>query len=328
MRIATRRTFLAWGLLGALSFGGVFASTTASAQYPTRPIRIIVPYTPGGITDTVTRLIGEKLSTALGQPVVVENKSGANSIIGVDAAAKSPPDGHTLVMVIGAHAVNATLYAGKLPFDPVADFAPVSLVGIAPLVMVASAKLGVNNLSEFLALARANPGQLNIGSSGIGAAGHLTMEYLKYRTKIDVGHVAYRGAMPALTDVMAGNIAAQFDTLSTMKPQIDAGKIRGIALASEKRSSFAPDIPTFAEAGLPDFDLSTWTLLMAPAKTPKPIVDRLSSEVAKAVRASADRLADLGIEPVGNTPEQATEFLKAEIEKWGKIVREANVKPE
>ena len=320
----------AFALCAALALCSVAASVGAArAQaFPSKIIRIVVPYTPGGITDTVTRMVAEQIAPALGQSIVIENKPGANSIIGADTVAKSPPDGHTLVMVIGAHAANATLYAGRIPFDVVADFAPVSLVGTTPLVMVASSKLPVKNFAEFLAHAKANPGALSYGSSGVGAAAHLTMEYLKRRAGIEAVHVPYRGTGPALTDLMGGNIGALFDTLSAMKPQIDAGTIRGIALASDKRSSYAPDLPTFAEAGLPDFTAGTWTLLMAPAKTPKEIVDRLSSEVAKAVKnpAFAAKLEGLGIEPVGNTPEQATEFLKAEVAKWGAIIREANVK--
>jgi tripartite-type tricarboxylate transporter receptor subunit TctC len=329
--MATAQAWRVWALalFSTLLLGGLAAPGTALAQsYPNKIVKIVVPYTPGGITDTVTRMVGEQLATALGQPIVVENKPGANSIIGADTVAKSPPDGHTLVMVIGAHAANATLYAGRLPFDPIADFAPVSLVGTTPLVMVASSKTGIGNFAEFVAAAKAKPGTLNYGSSGVGAAAHLTMEYLKRRAGIDVVHVPYRGTAPALTDVMAGNITAMFDTLSAMKPQIDAGTIRGVALASEKRSSYAPDLPTFAEAGLPDFVSSTWTMLMMPAKTPKEIVERVSSEVAKIVRSPAftAKLEGLGIEPVGNSPEQATEFLKAEVAKWGAIIRDANVK--
>ena len=326
--MAVGRKLRALTLLASCLLGALAGAPAALAQYPTRIIKIVVPYPPGGITDTVTRMVGEQLAASLGQPVVIENKPGANSIVGADSVAKSPPDGYTFVMVIGAHAANATLYAGRLPFDAVADFTPVSLVGTTPLVMTASSKLGANTLPEFLAAAKARPGALNYGSSGIGAAAHLTMEYLKKRTGIDIVHVPYCGTAPALTDLMAGNISALFDTLSAMKPQIDAGHIKGLALASDKRSPYAPEIPTFAEAGLPDFVASTWTLLMAPAKTPKEIVDRVSAEIAKAARtpAFAGKLEGLGIEPVGNTPEQATDFLKAEVAKWGAIIRDANVK--
>jgi tripartite-type tricarboxylate transporter receptor subunit TctC len=322
----TKRHLLAASLAAVIG-----AAAPAFAQgYPNRPVRIVVPYTPGGITDTVTRLVGEQLALALGQPVVIENKPGANSIVAADFVAKSPPDGHTLVMVIGAHAGNATLYAGRIPFDPIADFAPISLVGTTPLVMATSAKLPINNYAEFIAYAKANPGKLNFGSSGIGAAAHLTMESLKRRAGIDMVHVPYRGTGPALTDLMAGNIGALTDTLSSLKPQIDAGTIRGIAVADSKRSANAPDIATFAESGLPDFNLATWTMLMAPANTPRPIVDRLASEVARIVATPAFRakMDALGIEPVGNSPAEATAFLKDEVAKWGAIIRDSNIKLE
>jgi tripartite-type tricarboxylate transporter receptor subunit TctC len=311
-------------LLSALALlPWLFGSRASAAEYPSRPIKIIVPYAPGGITDTVARLVAEQLSPALGQSVIVENKPGANSIIGADAVAKSPADGYTLAMVIGAHAANATLYAGKLPFDPVGDFAPVSLVGTTPLVMVTGTKLPVRTLGDFIDYAKSHPGAMNYGSSGIGAAAHLTMEDLARRTGIELVHVPYRGSSLAMVDLMAGQIDAMFDTLLLLKPQIDAGSIRGIAVASSTRSAYAPDLPTFAEAGVPDFVSSTWTLLLAPASTPKPIVDRLSSEVAKAVRTKAfkDKLLELGVEPVGNTPEEAADFLKAEVLKWGAVIR-------
>lgn len=316
--------------LAALLLAGVLGAGAALAQsYPTRPVRIVVPYTPGGITDTVTRMVGEQLSPVLGQSVVVENKPGANSIIGADLVAKSPPDGHTLGMVIGAHAANATLYAGKLPFDPVASFVPVSLVGTTPLVMTASKKLPVKTVAELVAYAKANPGKVAFGSSGVGAAAHLTTEAFKRRVGVDMVHVPYKGTAPALTALMSGEIGILVDTLLSLKPHIDAGSITGIALAGDKRSPTAPDIPTFVEGGV-DLIGSTWTLLIAPAGTPAAIVDRLSSEIAKAVRSPAmkEKLAGLGVEPVGNTPAEAMEFLKAEVAKWGAVIREADVKAE
>jgi tripartite-type tricarboxylate transporter receptor subunit TctC len=321
-----RRSVLLLSLLAMLP--GVVGASAVAADYPSRPIKIVVPYAPGGITDTVARLVGEQLAPALGQNVIVENKPGANSIIGADAVAKSPADGYTLAMVIGAHAANATLYAGKLPFDPVADFAPVSLVGTTPLVMVTSTKLPVRTLRELIDYAKSHPGAVNYGSSGVGAAAHLTTEDLARRTGIELVHVPYRGSALAMADLIAGHIGAMFDTLLLLKPQIDAGSIRGIAVASDKRSAYAPDIPTFAEAGVPDFISSTWTLLLAPANTPRPIVDRLSSEVAKALggKAFRDKLLELGVDPVGNTPGEAAEFLKAEVTKWGAVIRAIHLK--
>jgi tripartite-type tricarboxylate transporter receptor subunit TctC len=325
LRPPSRRTLLA---AAALLAAGFLAPRAEAQAWPNRTIRIVVPYTPGGITDVVTRIVGERLSAALGQPVVIENKPGANSILGADSVAKSPPDGYTFVMVIGAHAANATLYAGKLPFDPVGSFAPVSLVGVAPLVMAGSPKLPARSVAELVAYAKANPGRVNFGSSGVGAAAHLTTEYLKRRAGIDMVHVPYRGSAPALTGLMAGDIGVLVDTYSTLKPQIEAGAIRALAIASASRSPHAPDIPTFAEGGIPDFTSSTWTLLLAPAGTPPDIVSRVSAEIARAVRdpAVAGRFADLGVEPAGGTPAEAEAFLKAEVEKWGGIIREAGVK--
>ena len=327
MSTVSRLRIVCGAVLAAACLAGAASAALAQA-YPTRPIKIVVPYTPGGITDTVTRMVGEQLSPALGQPVVIENKPGANSIIGADQVAKSPPDGYTLGMVIGAHAANATLYAGRIPFDPVADFAPVSLVGTTPLVMAMTAKLPIKTYAEFIEYAKANPGKVNFGSSGVGAAAHLTSENLKRRAGIEMVHVPYRGTGPALTDLMAGNIQVLLDTLSSLKPQIDAGSIRGIALSDTKRSAYAPEIPTFIESGLPDFVSGTWTLLVAPANTPAPIVDRLATEVAKIVKSPAfkAKMDNLGIEPVGNSPAEATEFLKSEVAKWGAVIRDANVK--
>jgi len=261
---------------------------------------------------------------------VVENKPGANSIVGAGAVATSPPDGHTLAMVIGAHAANATLYAGRLPFDPVASFAPVSHVVTAPLVLAGTGKLPVRTLQEFIARAKARPGGINYGSSGVGAAAHLTMEDLKLRTGIDLVHIPYRGTQPALQDLVAGNIGALFDTYSTLKPQFDAGTIRPLGIASAQRASFAPDLPTFAEAGVPEFVSSTWCMLLAPAGTPGPVVERISTEVARIVRdpAMAARFEALGFEPVGSTPEQARAFLGSEIERWGAVIRASDVKVE
>lgn len=325
----TRRNF-AFGLAAGSMAAAMFPSAAVAQAYPTRQIRIVVPYTPGGITDVVTRLIGEQLATTLGQSVIIENKPGANSLIGADQVAKSAPDGHTLVMVIGAHAANATLYAGRIPFDPVADFAPISLVGVAPLVMAVSNNVPAKTLPEFIAYAKANPGKLNYASSGVGAAAHLTMEDLKRRAGLDMVHVPYRGTGPALTDLMAGNVGAMIDTQLGLKPQIDAGAIRGLFIAGEKRSPTMPDLPTAIEGGMPGFVSSTWTLLMAPGKTPSAIVDRLAAEVAKAVKnpTVAAKLSELGVEIVGNGPVEATAFLKGEVAKWGTVIRDANVKLE
>jgi len=302
---------------------------SASAQaYPTRSIRMVVGYTPGGFTDTMARAVADKLTGALGQSVLVENKPGANSIIGADTVAKAAPDGYTLGMVIAAYSVNATLYAGKLPYDTQKDLIPISLVGVSPLILVANNNFPAKNIPELLAYAKANPGKINFGSSGVGAAAHLGMEYLMSMTGTKMVHAPYKGTAPALTDLMGGQIQIMFDAPSSMLAQVKGGKIKALAMASDKRVPFAPDIPTVIEGGVPGYTYGTWALLLAPAGTPRDIINKLSSETARQLRTpeTKEKFASLGVEPVGNTPEEALTFLKAEIEKSGKIVRDAGVK--
>jgi tripartite-type tricarboxylate transporter receptor subunit TctC len=322
---ASRRAVLA---LGALAGGLAGASgRTLAADYPARPVRIIVPYTPGGTTDIATRLVADPLSKVLGQPVVVENKPGANSIVGAAAAASSPADGHTIVMVLPAHAANATLQAGKMPFDPITGFSPVSLVVQAPLVLAGSKQVPARTLQEFLDYAKRNPGKVNYGSSGIGATAHLAMELLKLQTGVRMEHIPYRGTQPALQDLMAGNIGLLFDTYSTLKPQFDAGNIVPLGIAAAERTAFAPDLPTVMEAGIDRFVASSWCMLLAPAGTPQGVVDRLAAEVAKIVRepAMAAKLQDLGFVVEGLPPARTGEFLRSEVERWGSVIRSANV---
>ena len=322
---ASRRAVLALGVLAGASAGA--AGRALGADYPTRPVRIIVPYTPGGTTDIATRLVAEPLSRALGQPVVVENRSGANSIVGAAAAASSPADGHTLVMVLPAHAANATLQAGKLPFDPVAGFSPVSLVVQAPLVLAGSKRVPARTLGGFIDYAKRNPGRVNYGSSGIGATAHLAMELLKLRTGARMEHVPYRGTQPALQDLMAGNIGLLFDTYSTLKPQFEAGSVLRLGIAAAERAAFAPDVPTIIEGGIPGFVASSWCMLLAPAGAPQVIVDRLAAEVGRIVRdpAMAAKLQDLGFVVEGLPPARTGEFLRSEVERWGAVIRSANV---
>ena len=306
-------------------------SAGALAQaFPNRPIRWIVPYTPGGITDNVTRLVAQKIQEQSGWNVVVENRPGANSILGADLAAKSPPDGHTFLTVIAAHAANATLYAGKLPYDPVKSFAPVSLVAIAPLILTANNNFPVKDVKELIANARANPGKISFGSSGIGAAAHLTTELLKQTAGIDMLHVPYKGMARALQDMMGGNIQILIDVPSTLMPHVRGGKIKALGMFSARRIAGAPEVPTVAEAGGPPLESSTWVLFLAPAGTPRDIVNRISTETARAVGAGdlKTRFESIGIEPVGNTPEQAGKFLDDEIAKWSKVILAAGVKAE
>jgi tripartite-type tricarboxylate transporter receptor subunit TctC len=301
-----------------------------SQAYPNKPIRWVVPYTGGGLTDNVTRIVTQKMATSLGQPIIVDNRPGANSILGTDLVAKAAPDGYTIVTVIAGHAANATLYQGKLSYDPVKSFAPVSLAGIAPLILTVNNNFPAKNVKELIAYAKANPGKVNFGSSGIGAAAHLTTELLKQTADIDMVHVPFKGTAPALIALMAGDIQILVDVPSTLMPHVRGGKIKALAMFSAKRIQGAPEVPTMAEAGGPALESSTWVLFLAPAGTPREIVNRLSAEARKAINESEikERFTQIGIEPVGNSPEEAGKFLQDEIAKWGKVINTAGVKAE
>jgi len=283
------------------------APLIAHAQaWPSKPIRWVVPYTGGGITDVVTRVVTQKMQASLGQPIVVDNRPGANSILGSDIVAKAAPDGYTMLTVIAGYAANVTLYQGKLPFDPRKD------------------------VRELIAYAKANPGKVNFGSSGIGAAAHLTTELLKQIAGIDMVHVPYKGTAPALTALMANDIQILVDVPSTLMPHVRGGKIKALAMLSAKRIAGAPEVPTMVEAGGPPLESSTWVLFMAPGGTPREIINRLAQETAKAIHESdiKDRFNQIGIEPVGNRPDEAAKFLEAEIAKWAKVITSAGVKAE
>ncbi|MBL8381542.1 MAG: tripartite tricarboxylate transporter substrate binding protein [Burkholderiales bacterium] len=303
------------------------AAGAAAQAWPAKPIRMIVPYTPGGYTDNMARGVGEPLARALGTTVIFENRPGANSILGAEMLAKSAPDGYTLGTVIAAHSANATLYP-KLPFDVQKDFAPVALISVAPLILVANNDFPAKSVAEFIAYAKANPGRINFGSSGNGAAAHLTMEYLKGLTGTSMQHVPYKGTAPALTDLIGGAIGVMFDVPATMMPHVRAGKIRALGVTSDKRVGGAPEVPTFNESGMPGFLASSWAMVLAPAGTPADIVNRLATEITRVVRGQAfrDRFESQGIIPAGGTPEEAAAFLRTEVAKWGKVIRDANVK--
>ena len=316
--------------LSALILLGSTALQAQGTAWPGKPIRWIVPYPPGGITDSATRMVLQKVQDQTGWTVVVENKPGANSILGADLAAKAAPDGYTFLTVIAAHAANATLYAGKLPFDTVKSFAPMSLVAIAPLIMTANNGLPAKDVKELIAYAKANPGKISFGSSGVGAAAHLTTELFKQTAGVDMVHVPYKGTAPALQDLMGGSIQILVDVPSTLMPLVRGGKIKALGMFSAKRVAGAAEVPTIAEAGGPPLEGSTWVMFLAPASTPRDIVNRMAGETAKAV-ASADikgRFETIGIEPVGNTPEEAGKFLDDEIAKWAKVIATAGVKAE
>ena len=318
-----RRIILAALLLAA-------GAALGQSNYPSKPIKWIVPYPPGGITDSVTRMIAQKLEERLGQPVVIENKPGANSIVGVTMVAKAPADGYTMLTVIAAHAANATLYAGKLDFDPVKSFEPISLAAIAPLILTCNSNFPVKDAKELIAYARANPGKISFGSSGVGSATHLTMELFKQTAGIDMVHIPFKGTAPALTAALAGDIQVLGDVPSSLMPHVRAGKLRALFLYAQKRSPGAPEVPTIVEAGGPSVEGSTWVMFLAPASTPSSIVNRISAETAKIVAdpAMRERFEQIGIEPVGTTPAETAKYLAEEIAKWGKVIQVAGVKAE
>ncbi len=304
----------------------IAAPSFAQPAWPNKPIRIVVPYTPGGFTDVTARLVAQKLQERLGQPVVVENKPGGNSILGVDAVAKSVPDGYTFGIVIAAYAANTTLYP-KLPYDPRKDLTGVSLIGVSPLLAAVNNDAPFKNAKELVDYAKRNPGRVSFGSSGNGSAAHLTTELLKAQTGAYMLHIPYRGAAPALSDLMGGHIQLFFDAASGLIQPGKSGRVRLIGVASDKRLPAAPDVPTFIEQGLTGFTGSTWAGMLAPASTPRDIVKRMSDEVARIVRLDdvKAKLEGMGTIPVGNTPEEFDTFIASETAKWGKVIRDAKV---
>lgn len=320
------KTGLLAAALAAVSFNAFAQANAAAQNYPNKPIRWVVPYTPGGFTDNVTRMVTAKVQTILGQPIIIENKPGANSIIGADFVAKAAPDGYTILTVITAHAANATLYKGKLPFDHKA-LVPVSLAAISPLILTTSKNFPVKNISELIAYAKANPGKVAYGSSGIGAAAHLTSELLEATAGIDMIHVPYKGTAPALADLMANNIQILVDVPSSMMPHVNGGKVNALAMFSSKRLPSAPNVPTITESGGPPIESSSWVMFFAPPGTPAPIVDKLSKAVAEALQSPeiVKRFTDLGIVPMGLNPAETGKFLAAEVDKWGNVITTAKV---
>ena len=325
-RSITRRRFTTALAAGA----AVLAVPTVRAQaWPAKPIRVIVPYPPGGFTDVTARLVTQKLQERLGQTVLVDNKPGANGIIGADALAKSPPDGYTFAVVIAAHAANTTLYP-KLPYDPSKDLQAVSLIGVSPLVAAANNDAPFKTAAELIDYARKNPGKVSFGSSGSGSAVHLTTEYLKALTQTQMVHIPYKGAAAALTDLMGGQIQLFMDAAQGLINPGKTGKVRLIGVASEKRLPALPDVPTFIEQGVKGFTGSTWAGLLAPAGTPTAIVKRVADEVAAIVKLDdiKAKFEALGTIPAGSTPAEFETFIASETAKWGKVIRDAKVTAE
>ena len=314
---------LSWVLLAPCGL----ALAQPSTAYPQRPVRFIVPYAPGGSSDVIARLLGQKLADALGQPFVVDNRPGAGSMIGTDLAARSAPDGHTIILSDMPHAINPSIHA-RVPYDPVNDFSPITLVGVAPLMLFVNPAMPARALKEFIAQAKAQPGKIAIGSGGIGATTHLLAELLQVRAGIQLTHVPYKGAGPAIADVVAGQIPATFTSMATAAPHVQAGKLRALAVTSARRVASLPEVPTFEESGVAGMIVEHWWGVMAPAHVPDAIVHRLHDELVTAVNSSdtRSRYGNLALEPRTSTPTAFRAFVEAETKRWAQVVRSAAFK--
>ncbi|WP_341915121.1 tripartite tricarboxylate transporter substrate binding protein [Polaromonas sp. YR568] len=305
----------------------------AQTTWPTKPVRIVVPFAPGGTTDILARAVAPELTKAFGQPFIVDNRAGAGGNVGADLVAKSPGDGYTLLMgTVGTHGINKSLYS-KMPYDPQKDFAPITLVAGVPNVMVMNAekaaKLGINNVADFVKYAKAHPGQFSMASSGNGTSIHLAGELFKSQTGIFMTHIPYRGSGPALLDLIGGNVDVMFDNLPSAMPQIKGGKLKAFAVTSAQRSTAMPELPTVEEAGkLKGFEASSWFGLLAPAGTPPDVVSRIQQEVAKALATPAikEKMLAQGAIPSGNTPQEFAKLIDAEITKWALVVKASGAK--
>lgn len=319
-----RKLFIALGAV--LLIGAGFGNEAAAQGYPNRPIKIMVPFTPGGGTDILTRIVAAKLSESMGQQVLVENRPGANTIVATEALVRSAPDGYTLLMQTNNLASNVTLYAGKLSFDTLKDLAPVSLVAGNPHVLVVNPAVPARDLREFIALAKSKPGGISFASAGSGTVNHLSGELLKMLAGIDMLHVPYKGSGSVMPDLLGGQVNALFAAMPTVTGHIREGKLRAIAVTTPKRFRGLPDAPTIAEQGYPGYDFSSWFGILAPAGTPRPAVDRLHAEIVKALKDPGvlDRLKDYEI--FGSSPEEFAAFIRVEIDKTAKIIRASGAK--
>lgn len=317
-------------LLGLVAAVVALAPQSAAAQaYPEKPIRFIVPYAAGGTTDLLSRAIAQKLSEALGQGVVPDNRPGAGGNVGAEIAAKSPPDGYTMLMApVSPMAINVTLYGSKMAFNPEKDFAPVTLVAKVPLVVVVNPSVPAKTLMELIALAKSKPGRLNYGSAGNGSSNHLVGEMLKTAAGIDMVHIPYRGGGPGMMALVAGQIDVLIGQVPTVTPMVNAGRLRALAVSGAQRSPALPEVPTMAEAGLSGFDATAWYSIVVPAGTPKPIIARLNAELVKILK-SPDiraRLISEGADVETSTPEELAAFVRSEIPKWAKAIKDSGTK--
>lgn len=310
--------------LTIIAVGGI--SSARAQSYPDKVIKLVVPWPPGGLVDVLGRVLGQKMSDSLGQPIIVENRPGAGGNIGTDAVAKSPPDGYTLLVATSAHAMNASIYR-TLAFDPVGDFTPIVLAARAASILVVNPSVPAKSLKELIALAQAKPGKLTYASAGIGTPAHLYAEMLKSRADIDIMHVPYKGAPPAMVDLLGGRVDMLFANMTVALPQIQSGKLRAIGITSSQRSPYLTDVPTLSESGLPGFDATQWLGILGPKSLPENIVVKLNAEANKALQAPDVKkaLATHGMDVVGSTPKEFGDTLKADIARWSEVVKRAGV---
>jgi tripartite-type tricarboxylate transporter receptor subunit TctC len=307
----------------------VSGEAAAQNNYPSRPVHIIVPSPPAGGTDIIARVLAQRFSTAFGQQFIVENRPGAGNMIGIESVARSAPDGYTLLMVPSTLALNSVLYQ-KVNYDPIRDFAPITLAATAPNVLVVNPSIPAQTLAEFIALAKKKPGELTYGTPGVGTSPHMSMELLKSMAGLDIRHIPYRGTAPAVTDIISGQISAMFANALTAKPQVDAGKVRALAVSGPKSIEAMPNVPPVAQAGVPGYDAMQWYGLLAPAGTPPDIIKRLHAEATKALGTAEmkEKLAGDGAEPVGSSSAEFAALIKSELEKWAKVARTAKIEPQ
>lgn len=325
------RLALVLGLCGTLPLPGASAlAQDAASGYPSRPIRILTPYTAGGMTDTVTRTVGQHISERLGQPVIVENKAGANGAIAMEAVAKSPPDGHTLLLASITNFIFLPASRKTLPFDTVRDFSSVTMTSTTPMYLVVHPSVPAHSVQELIALVRSQPGRINYASTGIGSSQQLAMELFKTRTKADLFHVPFKGSAQATSDLLGGRVQVMFQGPTSTLPHVIAGKLRALAITDTKRSQATPNVPTVSESGVPGFDFSTWSGLSAPAGVPRPIIDRLNGVAGEMLRSPAmiQKFAASNIDLLSSTPEEMDARIRREIPVFTKVMRDAGIEPQ
>jgi tripartite-type tricarboxylate transporter receptor subunit TctC len=329
--VIVRKKFFVFlmGILTGVPTIALAADKGIANDYPNRSVRFIVPYTPGAINDFVARLTAQKLTDMWGKQVVVDNRPGGGTLIGTELVAKASPDGHTMLLVPTAFAINVSLY-GKLPYDPVRDFAPVTQIGTGPYLMVCNPQLPAKNVKDVVALAKAKPGSLSYASTGSGGSAHLMGEMLKANAGIDMQHIPYKGLAPGLTDVMSGQVTCTFGTMVALNAHVKSGRLRAIALTGNVRSKAAPDVPTVAEAGYPDYHATGWWGIVVPAATHKTIISKIHADVGRMLKLPdvREKLEVQGVEIIANTPEQFAKFINEEIVRWGKAVKLSGAKPD